>query len=332
MVTEKNIRIGCITVLACVIALAGWYFLRSSGSDTTDSPEIAADSPVLPITPAVKTNRHTYYLPTSWSYKNSVVADALPLKYVSSIPAGILVDANTGNILWSKKSRQPQKIASMTKMMTMLLAIEAAKEGSVSLDDRITVSAAASRVGGSQVFLKQGEVFSLEELLKSIIIVSANDSSHLVAEAIAGNIDAFADMMNKKAAELGMKDTKFYNPHGLPLNGKHNISTALDMAILARELLKYPLVLKWSATWMDSFRNGKFSMVNHNRLVNPATGVKGVDGLKTGYYKKAGFCVTATALRNRKRIIAVVIGAERKTVRNSFAKELIEWGYQQQVL
>jgi D-alanyl-D-alanine carboxypeptidase (penicillin-binding protein 5/6) len=329
MHSEKNIRIGFITVLAGIIAVSAWLFFRSSdeGPEPVDEPVKTPRETVSQ--PQIKTNRNTYYLPARWTYKNGVVADALPLKNVSQIPSGILVDANTGNILWSKRSRQGQKIASMTKMMTMLLAMVAVKDGKIRLDDKITVSATASRIGGSQVFLKQGEVFTLEELLKSIIIVSANDSSHLVAEAIAGDVESFVGMMNKKAKELGMANTTFYNPHGLPLNGKHNTSTALDMAILARELLKHPDVLDWSATWMDTFRNGEFQMVNHNKLVNPATGVKGVDGLKTGYYKKAGFCVTATALRDRRRMIAVIIGAEKKTVRNAFAKELLEWGYLQ---
>lgn len=329
MHSEKNIRIGFITVLACIIAVTAWLFLRSREEGAEPAEEPVKLSPEAVSQPRVKTNQYTYYLPARWTYNNGVVADALPLKYVSQIPSGILVDANTGNILWSKRSRQAQKIASMTKMMTVLLAMEAVKNGTIQLDDRITVSAAASRIGGSQVFLKQGEVFTLEELLKSIIIVSANDSSHLVAETLAGDVKSFVRMMNKKAKELGMSNTAFYNPHGLPIDSKHNTSTALDMAILARELLKYPVVLDWSSTWMETFRDGEFQMVNHNKLVNPATGVKGVDGLKTGYYKKAGFCVTATALRDRRRMIAVIIGAEKKTVRNTFAKELLEWGYLQ---
>ncbi len=332
MSLQKNFRVLVCILIVLLLGLIGWKCLRSSHPlqsepDETITSEMTTQT-VAGTGPMTNTSV-TYYIPAIWTYKNALEGDELPLKNVSKIPAGLLVDANSGRILWAKHSREPQKIASMTKMMTVLLAMEAVKKGVIMEDTSICVSAAASRIGGSQVYLKEGEVFTLEELLKSIMIVSANDSAHLVAEAIAGDVDTFVSMMNERAKELGMHETVFYNVHGLPLKGRHNSSSALDMAKLARELLKYPGVLQWTSTWMDTFRNGEFKMVNHNSLVNPVSGVKGVDGLKTGYYSQAGFCVTATALRGTHRLIAVVIGIENKSVRSTFVKELIEWGYLQ---
>ena len=259
----------------------------------------------------------------SWTYKGVIAGNKLKVKYVSQIPSGILIDMNSGKILWSKLSKEKKEIASMTKMMTVLLAMEAVDRGEISLNDIIPVSKAAAKIGGSQVYLDPKDSFTLGELLKTIMIVSANDSSHLVAEAISGNVNSFVKMMNKRAKELGMNNTVFCNPHGLPLRNQKNVSTAYDMAILANKLLKYPQVVSWASTWMDTFRSGKFQLVNHNKLVKTA---KGVDGMKTGYYRKAGFCVATTAIRNNRRLVAVVIGAKTKNLRNSFVKNLLDWG------
>ena len=201
----------------------------------------------------------------SWSYDGAVVANKLPVSNVSQIPSGILVEPETGKILWSKLSNKPMEIASMTKMMTALIVFEEIEKGEISYDDIIYVSKAASRIGGSQVYLDPKENFTLGELLKTIMISSANDSSYLVAEKIGGgSVPAFVKRMNERAKELGMKSTKFYNPHGLPEKGdKDNKSSAYDLAILACELLKYPVAMKWASTWTDDFRDGKFILVNH---------------------------------------------------------------------
>ncbi len=259
----------------------------------------------------------------SWTYKGVIAGDKLRIKNVYQIPSGILIDINTGKILWSKHSKEKKEIASMTKMMTVLLAIEAVNRGEISLHERIQVSKAAAKLGGSQVFLDPKENFSLAELLKTIMIVSANDSAYLVAETIGGNVGSFVNKMNQRAKQLGMNNTRFLNPHGLPIRGNGNISCAYDMAILANELLKYPQVVTWASTWIDSIRKGKFQLVNHNKLVKTCNGV---DGMKTGYYKKAGFCVAATANRQNRRFVAVVIGAKSKTLRNNFVKNLLDWG------
>ena len=262
----------------------------------------------------------------AWSYKGVIAGDALNIKNVYQIPSGILVDIKTGKILWSKLSKQKKEIASMTKMMTVLLAMEAVNRGEISLNNRIKVSRAASKIGGSQVFLDHRESFTLAELLKTIMISSANDSAYLVAETIGGTVNNFVYKMNQRAKELGMYNTRYLNPHGLPVKNGGNLSTAYDMAILANELLKHPQVVIWASTWIDSIRDGKFQLVNHNKLIKTCDGV---DGMKTGYYKKAGYCVAATAIRNNRRFVVVVIGAKSKTLRNSFVKNLLDWGEKQ---
>ena len=259
----------------------------------------------------------------AWSYKGVIAGDSLNLKNVYQIPSGILIDIKTGKILWSKLSKQKKEIASMTKMMTVLLAIEAVNRGEISLNNKIKVSRSAAKLGGSQVFLDPRESFTLAVLLKTIMIASANDSAYLIAETIGGNVNNFVYKMNQRAKELGMSNTRFLNPHGLPVKNGGNLSSAYDMAILANELLKHPKVITWASTWIDSIRDGKFQLVNHNKLVKT---VDGVDGMKTGYYRKAGFCVAATAIRKNRRFVVVVIGAKTKTLRNNFVKNLLDWG------
>ncbi|NLF39611.1 D-alanyl-D-alanine carboxypeptidase [bacterium] len=261
-----------------------------------------------------------------WTYHGGIVGSRLPVRTVHEIPSGILVDVGSGRILWSKSSTTPLQIASMTKMMTVLLAMEAVDRGEITLDTRIRVTRDAAEVGGSQVYLKEGEEFSLIDLLKSVMIASANDSAHLVAVRLEGSAQAFVKRMNERARQLGMQHTRFYNPHGLPYRSGKNVGSALDMAKLALTLMRYPLVFKWSSTWTDSFRDGTFTLQNHNPLVKL---VPGVDGLKTGYYSTAGYSVTVTAHRGGRRLIAVIIGVRTKAARNAFGRDLIEWGFRQ---
>lgn len=223
----------------------------------------------------------------------------------------ILMDADSGTVLFEKDAHRQNPPASMTKMMLMLLIAERVRDGSLHWDDPIATSAWASKIGGSQVYLKQGEVFPLSEMMQAIAIHSANDASVAVAEAVAGSSEAFVDLMNRRAQELDMHDTIYHSVHGLP-PGKGQLpdmSSAHDMAVVARELVKFPDVMKWSGTKEAPFRNGAMTLTNTNRLVRE-TGW--VDGLKTGYYREAGFNVTATATRERLRLIAVVMGATQK--------------------
>jgi D-alanyl-D-alanine carboxypeptidase (penicillin-binding protein 5/6) len=240
--------------------------------------------------------------------------------------SAVVMDAGSGEVLFEKDAHRQNPPASMTKMMLMLIVAERVRDGSLHWDDRITTSAWASKVGGSQVYLKEGEVFSLSEMMEAIAIHSSNDASVAVAEAVAGSSDAFVELMNQRAKELGMRDTVYHSPHGLPPGkGQEADSTsAYDMAIVARELVKFPEILKWSGTKEAPFRNGTMTLTNTNRLVRE-TGW--VDGLKTGYYREAGFSVTATAKRDNLRLIAVVMGAPQKRDCFGEAAKLLTKGF-----
>lgn len=240
----------------------------------------------------------------------------------------LLIEANTGRVLKAKNERLPTKPASIVKMMTALIAMEQINRNIIHLDEIITTSRRASRIGGQQVYLKQGEKFSLRDLMKSIIISSANDSSYAVAEHIAGDAEAFVELMNQRAKELGMTNTRFVNVNGLPpgRNKPNNQMSARDAGILARELIKYPLIMKWSATKNAPFRNGSFILTNTNTLLGR---FRGMDGLKTGYHRKAGFSIVATAKRKNLRLIAVVMGSSHSRRRFKEAKRLLAWGFTQ---
>lgn len=265
-------------------------------------------------------------LARAWTFADTRYGDSILVRGIREVPAGLVVDASSGRVLWAKNARTPMEIASLTKMMTMLLAVEALQRGEVSLDTTITVTRAAANVGGSQVYLKEGETFPLSELLKTIIISSANDSSHLVAEKLGGDVERFVRRMNERARALGMTGTRYYNPHGLPLASGRNVSTALDVALLARQLVKYPLVVQWSSTWMDTFRGGTFTLHNHNRLVRS---LPGCDGLKTGFYRAAGYSNAITVQRDGVRMIIVVLGVKDRVTRDRVASELAEWAYRE---
>ncbi len=243
-----------------------------------------------------------------------------------SYRAAILMDADTGTVLVEKDPHRQNPPASMTKMMLMLLVAERVRDGSLHWDDPIPTSAWASKIGGSQVYLKQGEVFPLSEMMRAIVIHSANDAAVAVAEAVAGSSDAFVDLMNERAKELGMRDTVYHSVHGLPpgKGQKPDISSAYDLAQLARELVKFPEILKWSGAKEAPFRQGSMTLTNTNRLVRETNWV---DGLKTGYYREAGFNVTATAQREGLRLIAVILGAGEKHACFAEAAKLLNRGF-----
>jgi serine-type D-Ala-D-Ala carboxypeptidase (penicillin-binding protein 5/6) len=240
--------------------------------------------------------------------------------------SAVVVDAGTGDVLFEKDAHRQNPPASMTKMMLMLIVAERVRDGSLHWDDPITTSAWASKVGGSQVYLKEGEVFPLSEMMEAIAIHSSNDASVAVAETVSGSSDAFVELMNQRAKELGMRDTVYHSPHGLPpgKGQEADTSSAYDMALVARELVKFPEVMKWSGTKEAPFRNGTMTLTNTNRLVRE-TGW--VDGLKTGYYREAGFNVTATAKRDNLRLIAVVMGAPQKRDCFGQAAQLLTKGF-----
>lgn len=242
--------------------------------------------------------------------------------------SAILVEATSGNVLFEKDAHRQAPPASMTKMMLMLLVAERVKNGEMRWDDPITASRHASKMGGSQVFLKEGEVFPLAEMMQAIIIHSANDASMAVAEAIAGSAESFVDLMNERAQELGLKETVYRSPHGLPpARGQEpDLTSPYDLAMLARELVKFPEIMQWARTAEAPFRGGSFIMRNTNHLVRSGGWI---DGLKTGFYQEAGFCITATGQREGLRLISVVMGSPRKQQSFDEAAKLLNRGFSQ---
>jgi D-alanyl-D-alanine carboxypeptidase (penicillin-binding protein 5/6) len=240
--------------------------------------------------------------------------------------AAILMEPKTGQIIFEQEIHKPWPPASLTKMMLMLIVMEKVKQGALSLTDPVEVSARASKIGGSQVYLKQGEAFPLEEMMKAIVIHSANDATEAVAEKIAGDADAFVVMMNQRAQELGLKETKYYNVHGLPPERGQvsDMTTAYDTALLARELVKYPEILKWASTAKEGFRDGKFVLENTNHLIGK---FPGADGLKTGSYHEAGFNLAATAERDGLRLISVTLGSPNNKIRFREGARLLTTGF-----
>ncbi|MGH7863576.1 MAG: D-alanyl-D-alanine carboxypeptidase family protein [Candidatus Binataceae bacterium] len=243
-----------------------------------------------------------------------------------SYQAAALLEPTSGKFIFEKNEHEPWPTASLTKMMVMLIVAEKLQHGGIKLTDQITTSRNASRMGGSQAYLKEGESFSLEDMMKALVVHSANDASAAIAEHIGGSTGGFVRMMNRRAQELGMKDTHYYSVHGLPPapGDQQDVSSAYDCAILARELVKYPDIIRWSGIDTAPFRGGEFELRNTNHLVRE---YRGCDGLKTGFHAKAGFNVVATALRGGMRLIAVVLGSPRKRANFKAAAELMSIGF-----
>nr|WP_246021420.1 D-alanyl-D-alanine carboxypeptidase family protein [Paenibacillus lentus] len=247
-----------------------------------------------------------------------------------SANSAILMDADTGTIIYEKKSHEKLPPASITKIMTMLLTMEAIEKGTLKLTDKVTTSEYAASMGGSQIFLEAGEQMTVDELLKGIAMASGNDASVAIAEKIAGSEKAFVRLMNERAAELGMKDTLFKNCNGLPV--ENHYSSAYDIAIMSRELLKHPEVTKYTGAYQDYLRQNTqkpFWLVNTNKLVRFYSGA---DGLKTGYTSEAKFCLAATAQRDGLRLIAVVLGEPNTKTRNSEVSAMFDYAFSQYTL
>lgn len=239
--------------------------------------------------------------------------------------SAILMDAESGKILYEKNIDEQLPMASMTKIMSMLLIMESIEDGTLTYEDKVLISENASGMGGSQVFLQAGEEYSVNDLLKCIAIASANDAVVAMAEKISGSVDAFVELMNKRASELGLKNTNFANPHGL--DNEEHYSTASDMALMAKELLKHEDILKYTSIYEDYLTKPDGSqiwLVNTNRLVRF---YDGVDGLKTGYTTEAGYCLTATAKKNDLRLISVVMKSPSAEARNSDTSTLLSYGF-----
>ncbi|CEG27721.1 D-alanyl-D-alanine carboxypeptidase family protein [Bacillus sp. B-jedd] len=241
------------------------------------------------------------------------------------VRSAILIERDTGTVLYEKNSQEALPPASMTKVMTMLLIMEALDHGKLHINEKVRASEYAASMGGSQIFLEAGEEMTVRELLKGIAIGSGNDASVAMAERIAGSEEAFVDMMNKKSSELGLKNTVFKNTTGLPAEG--HVSTAADMAVMAKELLKYEEITKYTGMYEAYLRENtdkKFWLVNTNKLVRF---YPGVDGLKTGFTGEAKYCLTATAQKNGMRVIAVVFGAPTSKARNAQISKMFDYAF-----
>lgn len=255
------------------------------------------------------------------------VVSAEDLKLAENAKSAILIEASTGEILFEKNADERLVPASMTKMMSMLVIIEAIENGDLKWNQEIQVSENASSMGGSQILLETGEKMSVRDLFKGVAIASGNDAVVALAEAVAGTEDAFVQKMNDKAKELGLKNTNFKNPHGL--DTANHYSSARDMSLIAKELVKHEKVLEFTSVYEDYLRENtdrKIWLVNTNKLVRF---YDGVDGLKTGFTEGAGYCLTATAKKDGMRVIAVVMGEADSKMRNQEVSEMLDYAFAQ---
>ena len=242
--------------------------------------------------------------------------------------AAVLMDAATGKVIYALNADKKLPPASVTKIMTMLLAMEAVDSGKITLDDEVVVSGNAASMGGSQMYMEPGETHTVEQLLEGIAMVSANDGCVALAEYIAGSTDIFVEKMNKKAQELGMQSTNFVNTNGLPV--KEHYTSAYDIAIMSKELMKHEKIKKWCTKWQDTIKVGlpgretEFGLTNTNRLIKTYSGA---NGIKTGFTQEAGYCLSASATRGKTTLIAVVLGAATSKERNAQVAKLLDYGF-----
>ena len=260
-------------------------------------------------------------IPMNISFANG---DNAPLSVSSK--SAILMDVGSGQILYEKNAHDKLPPASVTKVMTMLLVCEALDSGKITLNDNVQISENAASMGGSQIFLEPGEVQKVDTLLKGIAVASANDGCVAMAEYVAGSVESFVDMMNAKAKELNMKDTNFINTNGLPVDNHY--TSAHDIAIMSRELLKHDVITKYLTTWMDQIVVGKkqvsVGLANTNKLIKH---YQGATGVKTGFTQQAKYCLSASAKRGDTHLVAVTLGAETSPERFKDATSLLNFGF-----
>lgn len=260
-------------------------------------------------------------------FVSAVAADAMDdttMKIEANCASALLMEASTGKILIAENEYERRFPASVTKIMSLILVCEAIENGKLSLSEEIAATKEACSKGGSQIWLEEGEMMTVDDLLKATCVFSANDACTLLGEAVAGSDEAFTALMNERAAQLGMKDTHFENCTGLDDSAKEHLTTAYDIALMSRELLRHDIIKEYSTIYMDSLRGGKTQLVNTNKLVRT---YKGITGLKTGTTDKAGCCISASAERDGLSLIAVVLGAPNSADRFSAAKNMLDWGF-----
>lgn len=343
----KTSTIFLSAVIVCLVG-ACTFLLLTRTSDSVPSPDNASvatplvdSAPVLPPPPPPKLAKITppdFGAP--WDYSKMLQGNCKEIPDASLCQAGILVDLTNKKVLWGKNPKTPSAIASMSKIMSSILVLEAIEKTSLDFDTVIPVSVTASKIGGSQAYIDPRESFTVDSLLQAVIIHSANDCTELLGEQVGGSHDGFVARMNQRAVEMGLRTTKFFNPHGLPPSKKNpkdgtNMASPADMAVMAEYLLQYPRAMAYSSTpemkFSGPFRKDPLTFLNSNyRLLKYC---QGCDGMKTGYTAVAKYCVTATCLRNGRRMIAVVMGVEHgNRVRDDRAKlvrSLFDWGYAQ---
>lgn len=237
-------------------------------------------------------------------------------------PSAILMESSSGKVLFEKNPHEQRPCASITKVMTMLLVCEAIDSGKLSLDDTITASAHAASMGGSDIWLEEGETMSADDMIKATVVASANDAAVALAEHLCGSEEVFVQKMNEKANQLGMKDTVFKNCNGLDEDG--HITSAYDVAVMSRELMKHEMIFDYTSIWLDNLRDGKTQIVNTNKLLKT---YKGITGLKTGTTNDAGCCMAASATRGDMSLVAVVLGCNSGKERFSDAAALLDYGF-----
>lgn len=247
-----------------------------------------------------------------------------PMQVEISAKAGLLMDADSGEVLMAFNPHEQLYPASVTKIMTLLLVTEALDDGRIAPSDTVTASREACEKGGSQIWLEEGEQMTVDELLKAAAVASANDACEALGEYVAGSSTAFVKMMNDRARELGMRDTNFENCTGLDDTAENHKTSAYDIALMSRELLRHQRIMQYTTIWMDSLRDGKTELTNTNKLVRF---YEGATGLKTGTTSKAGCCVSASAKRDGLHLIAVVLGSETSDARFSSARKMLDWGF-----
>lgn len=260
------------------------------------------------------------------SQGNFIFANIKEAKLDIASKSAVLMDASTGKVLYEKNSHQKLPPASVTKVMTLLLICEALEDGKIKEEDDVQISENAASMGGSQIFLEPGEIQKVDTLVKSIAVASANDACVAMAEYVGGSMEEFVDLMNKRAKELGMKDTNFVNTNGLPVDNHY--TSAYDIALMSKELLSHKKISKYLTTWMDEVvvgkKQAKIGISNTNKLVKHYSGATGV---KTGFTQQAKYCLSASALRNNTHLIAVTLCAETSPIRFKDATNLLNYGF-----
>lgn len=255
-----------------------------------------------------------------------LLGGALPVQALSeedvAAPSAVLMDSGSGKVLFEKNAHEKRACASVTKVMTLLLVMEALDAGKIKLEDEVAASAHAASMGGSDIWLEEGEVMTVDDLIKATVIMSANDAAVVLAEYVAGSEEDFVSQMNQRAQQLGMEDTTFKNCNGLDEEG--HLTSAYDVALMSRELITHEKIFDYTQIWMDSLRDGKTQLVNTNKLLKT---YDGITGLKTGTTGKAGSCISATAERNGLSLIAVVLGCSTTQERFDSAAKLLDYGF-----